>query len=180
MTAAFDPIEAALLVATARYEYELVAKQGYGVRAGTTHALADQLEAAAAEVGRLAARRDELLALAAKLTRETPYPAELEECRSARRALIAEVGTLRATTADLDQQRTGAGEALVVVTAALAAARAEVANMRPVVEAAAASEDAECSGGPLCDHPAHRAACQIVVTARALTGALDDYRAGEL
>lgn len=51
------------------------------------------------EVERLRTRQQELLALVAKLTRETPYPAELDECRSARAALIAEVGTLRAALA---------------------------------------------------------------------------------
>lgn len=50
-------------------------------------------------VVRLQVRQQELLALIAKLTRETPYPAELDECRSARAALIAEVGTLRARLA---------------------------------------------------------------------------------
>jgi uncharacterized coiled-coil DUF342 family protein len=55
---------------------------------------------AEAEVERLTTRRDELLALVRKLTRETPYPAELDECRSARAALIAEVGTLRANAAE--------------------------------------------------------------------------------
>jgi len=46
------------------------------------------------------AYRDELRTLIVKISRETPYPAELDECRSARRALIAEVGTLRAQLAE--------------------------------------------------------------------------------
>jgi len=54
-----------------------------------------------AENAQLTTRRDELLALVAKVSRETPYPAELDECRSARSALIAEVGTLRAAGAEL-------------------------------------------------------------------------------
>lgn len=49
----------------------------------------------------LVVRRDELLALIAKLTRETPYPAEANEYRSQRAALIAEVGTLRSELAEL-------------------------------------------------------------------------------
>lgn len=52
----------------------------------------------------LLTRRDELLALVAKMTRETPYPAELDECRSARAALVAEVGTLRARIAELESK----------------------------------------------------------------------------
>ena len=57
--------------------------------------LAAQLRAAMAEIERLESRQQDHLRLIAKITRETPYPAELDECRSARRALIAEVGTLR-------------------------------------------------------------------------------------
>lgn len=48
-----------------------------------------------AERDALVVRRDGLLALVAKLTRETPYPDEANECRSQRASLIAEVGTLR-------------------------------------------------------------------------------------
>jgi hypothetical protein len=43
----------------------------------------------------LRGRIGELLELVAKLTQETPYSEELDECRSVRSALIAEVGTLR-------------------------------------------------------------------------------------
>lgn len=75
-----------------------------------------------AEVARLTARRDELLKLVAKLTRETPYPAELDECRAARAALIAEVGTLRA---EATERR-----------AAMDQLEDERDRMRPVVEAA--------------------------------------------
>lgn len=57
-------------------------------------------DAARVEVVTLTERRDSLLQLVARLTRETPYPAELDECRSARSALIAEVGTLRAQIAE--------------------------------------------------------------------------------
>lgn len=59
-----------------------------------------QRDEARADAERLKSRQQDHLALIAKITRETPYPAELEECRSARRALIAEVGTLRATLAE--------------------------------------------------------------------------------
>lgn len=62
------------------------------------------VEPSEAEVATLTERRDALLRLVAKLTRETPYPAELDECRSARSALIAEVGTLRAKCEDLRSQ----------------------------------------------------------------------------
>jgi hypothetical protein len=48
------------------------------------------------------ARRDELLALVDKVSRETPYPADLDECKSARAALIAEVGTLKARVIELE------------------------------------------------------------------------------
>ncbi len=67
-------------------------------------AMADQLEASLSRITALETRQQELLELAAKLTRETPYPAELDECRSARRALIAEVGTLRARRAELEAE----------------------------------------------------------------------------
>lgn len=67
------------------------------------HDGAERLEDALSENDRLRAenqalldRRSELLALVARITRETPYPAELDECRASRAALIAEIGTLRA------------------------------------------------------------------------------------
>lgn len=47
----------------------------------------------------LLVRQEEHLALIAKLSRETPYPEELDECRRQRAALVAEVGTLRARDA---------------------------------------------------------------------------------
>jgi hypothetical protein len=52
-------------------------------------------------------RRDELLALVDKVSRETPYPADLDECKSARAALIAEVGTLKARIIELEGRREG-------------------------------------------------------------------------
>lgn len=58
--------------------------------------LEDERDEARSERDALVVRRDALLDLVAKLTRETPYPAELDECRAARAKLIAEVGTLRA------------------------------------------------------------------------------------
>ena len=63
-------------------------------------AMSDRAADLAAQVTALEEMRDRHLQLIATLTRETPYPAELEECRSARRALIAEVGTLRAQLAE--------------------------------------------------------------------------------
>jgi hypothetical protein len=71
--------------------------------------MADQLEAARARIAALETRQQDHLALITKLTRETPYPAELDECRSARRALIAEVGTLRAAHAQTQQQLADCG-----------------------------------------------------------------------
>lgn len=54
-------------------------------------------------------RMGELHMALVKVTRETPYPEELDECRSARAALIAEIGTLRAKVVglqrDLDRAR---------------------------------------------------------------------------
>lgn len=64
--------------------------------------LLESLTAERSENERLRGRQKELLALIAKLTRETPYPAELDECRSARSALIAEVGTLRAKVSEFE------------------------------------------------------------------------------
>lgn len=54
------------------------------------------------ENAKLVERRDELLKLVAKVSSETPYPADLDECKSARRALMAEVGTLRARVVELE------------------------------------------------------------------------------
>lgn len=73
------------------------------------------------ENAQLIARRDELLALVAKISRETPYPAELDECRSARSALIAEVGTLRSTCAEVSADRALALAELAEVRTALGA-----------------------------------------------------------
>lgn len=47
------------------------------------------------QVDRLTARRDELLALVARLSQETPLPDELKGWESARAAMLAEIGTLR-------------------------------------------------------------------------------------
>lgn len=55
-----------------------------------------------ADAVKLVERRDELLKLVAKVSSETPYSADLDECKSARRALMAEVGTLRARVAELE------------------------------------------------------------------------------
>ncbi len=48
-------------------------------------------------VAELVEAQDRHLSLIAHLSRSTPYEGELTECRSARAALIAEVGTLRST-----------------------------------------------------------------------------------
>jgi len=48
-----------------------------------------------AENEQLTKRRDELLQLVVKMTREEPQSGELEECKAGRAALIAEVGSLR-------------------------------------------------------------------------------------
>lgn len=77
--------------------------------------VAEALQAALAEIDRLGERQQEHLQLIAKLTRETPYPDEIKECKAHRAALIAEVGTLRGRVAELEQ---------------------ETATMRPVLDAA--------------------------------------------
>ncbi len=48
-------------------------------------------------VAELIETQDRHLSLIAHLSRSTPFDGELAECRSARAALISEVGTLRAT-----------------------------------------------------------------------------------
>lgn len=50
-------------------------------------------------------RNQELREALVRVTRETPYPDELEKCRTAQAALIAEVGTLRARVAELERGR---------------------------------------------------------------------------
>jgi len=59
-----------------------------------------ELKQLRSEVMTLREARERYLALIAKMTRETPYPDELEECRSSQRALIAEIGTLRSQLAE--------------------------------------------------------------------------------
>jgi hypothetical protein len=77
--------------------------------------LATQLEAAIARISALETHQQDHLALIAKLTSETPYPVELEECRW---TLIAEVGTLRTRITGLE-----AGVARHVADAAASACR---------------------------------------------------------
>ncbi len=86
------------LVATTHVEDELGRKDDQRFIAGARAAVPALLD----EVDRLESRQQEHLQLIAKLTRETPYPDECDECRSARRALVAEVGTLRARIAELE------------------------------------------------------------------------------
>ena len=62
-----------------------------------------------AENQALLKRRDELLELCAKSAREAPYSGELEECKTGRAALIAEVGTLRSRIAQLEDELARAG-----------------------------------------------------------------------
>lgn len=49
-----------------------------------------------AEIERLKARQQELLATIVRVTNETPFPDEMKGWESQRAALLAEVGTLRA------------------------------------------------------------------------------------
>lgn len=58
-----------------------------------------------AERDALLLRRDELLALVARVSRETPLPGEADELRRQVAALVAEVGTLRARIAELEAER---------------------------------------------------------------------------
>lgn len=95
----------------------------------------------------LVVRRDELLALVAKLSRETPYPAELDECRAARSKLIAEIGTLRATRDSMERQHAGrvTGYEAVIVSLiddrdAHAARCVELAQLVSAMESAAPRE----------------------------------------
>ncbi len=59
-------------------------------------------EAYAAETGKLEARRDELLAMVAKLSQTVPLESEVAEALDQRGALLAEVGTLRARVTELE------------------------------------------------------------------------------
>ena len=100
MTDALDPVLCAQLIHVAKPWRWSVDRPPVSMSIDDAAAqLATQLEAALARISALETRQ-QLLELAAKLTRETPYPAELDECRAARSALIAEVGTLRATHAE--------------------------------------------------------------------------------
>lgn len=79
-----------------------------------------------AERDALAARRDELLALVAKLSRETPYEEEAAESRRQVGILLVEVGTLRARVTELAREARGAKEARTERDAA----RAEAERLR--------------------------------------------------
>jgi hypothetical protein len=58
-----------------------------------------------AEIARLRERVDALLVTIVKVTNETPYPEELKGWESQRRAMIAEIGTLRARITELSLER---------------------------------------------------------------------------
>jgi hypothetical protein len=62
---------------------------------------ADPIPAMAEEIRYLRERREEHLKLIARLTQETPFPAELEGWTDQRAALIAEVGTLKAEVGEM-------------------------------------------------------------------------------
>jgi hypothetical protein len=55
-------------------------------------------------IERLEVRQQELLELVARLSQSTPLASEMEGWESARRALVAEVGTLRARVAELERR----------------------------------------------------------------------------
>jgi chromosome segregation ATPase len=67
------------------------------------HFVAD-LAAERARVADLEKRRDELLDALVRLSRETPYPDEVQGWQGQRAALMAEVGTLRARVAELEER----------------------------------------------------------------------------
>ena len=54
---------------------------------------------------RLRSRIDELLTLVVKIINETPYPEELTGWEAQRRAIIAEIGTLKARVRELECER---------------------------------------------------------------------------
>lgn len=95
------------------------------------------------QIDALLTRQQELLGLVAKLSRETPYADEVKGWEDQRRAMIAEIGTLRARVAELEQ--TGRDE------------------LREAIEEVIANNEARCL-----DNNADRAA-----VARALLAALD-------
>lgn len=65
---------------------------------------ADERRGFNAKVVALETRQQELLDLVARLSQSTPLASELEGWESARRALVAEVGTLRARVAELERK----------------------------------------------------------------------------
>ena len=62
-----------------------------------------EVPALAEVVGDLEDRRDALLAVMVRLTRETPYAEEIDEYLAQRGKLVAEIGTLRARVARLEE-----------------------------------------------------------------------------
>lgn len=70
-----------------------------------------------AEVQRLTTRRDELLALVARISQEEPLPDEVQNALDQRGALLAEVGTLRAKVAATHREANMLIEGLYDVTA---------------------------------------------------------------
>jgi hypothetical protein len=75
----------------------------------------EDVPALCARVRELEARRDELLATLARVSRETPYPDELKGWESQRSAMVAEVGTLKARVRELEAALVEAREATASV-----------------------------------------------------------------
>lgn len=68
-------------------------------------ACADSVAALLSDVAALEARRDELLALVARISQETPLPDEIRGWEGQRAKLVAEVGTLRSEARRLEAER---------------------------------------------------------------------------
>jgi uncharacterized coiled-coil DUF342 family protein len=75
------------------------------------------LDACAARIAKLLARRDALLATVARISQETPLPDEVRNALEQRGALLAEVGTLRAEVTAVRREASMLIEGLHDVTA---------------------------------------------------------------
>jgi hypothetical protein len=110
-----------------RYDFE---RDGWGVgSAECLELLIESVPALVAEVRALRIRRDELLATVARVSRETPYPDELKGWEAQRRAMVAEVGTLRARVADLGSALAIAQQSYTTVADAVAASSESAADL---------------------------------------------------